>query len=104
MLPPTSGEVIYCPGDDNITQPRIGLVFQIVDDILDVTGDVATLGKTPGKDEAEGKQTFATVYGLGRARQIAAEQTQSALEALSRFGERGAALAGMAQYLLSRQN
>jgi geranylgeranyl diphosphate synthase type II len=81
---------------------RLGLVFQIVDDILDVTADAATLGKTPGKDEAEGKQTFATVYGVGRARQIAAEQTQLAVNALSRFEERGETLAQMARYLLSR--
>jgi geranylgeranyl pyrophosphate synthase len=60
------------------------------------------LGKTPGKDAQEGKQTFATVYGIGRARQIAELQTQAALESLSRFGERAQALRGMAQYLLSR--
>lgn len=81
---------------------RIGLVFQIVDDILDVTGDVGTLGKTPGKDADEGKQTFATVYGLERARQIAAQQTQAALDALSRFGQRADFLRNMAQYLLLR--
>ena len=81
---------------------RIGLVFQIVDDILDVTGDAATLGKTPGKDAHEGKQTFSTVYGLARARQIAAQQTKAALDALSRFGERAENLRNMAQYLLSR--
>lgn len=81
---------------------RIGLVFQIVDDILDVTGDAATLGKTPGKDENEGKQTFATVYGLEHARQIAAQQTQSAISALSCFGQRAKTLQAMAHYLLER--
>ncbi len=81
---------------------RIGLVFQIVDDILDVTGDAATLGKTPGKDEEEGKQTFATVFGLERARQIAAQQTEAALASLSRFGTRAETLNAMAQYLLAR--
>lgn len=81
---------------------HIGLAFQIIDDILDVTGDAATLGKTPGKDAGGGKQTFADVYGLARARQIAAEQTLAAQEALLRFGGRAHALRGMAQYLLSR--
>ena len=81
---------------------RIGLVFQIVDDVLDVTGDAATLGKTPGKDVDEGKQTFVTVFGLERARQIAAQQTQVAQYALSRFGGRADNLRGMAQYLLAR--
>ena len=81
---------------------RLGLVFQIVDDILDVTGDAETLGKTPGKDANEGKQTFATVYGIDRARRIAAEQTEAAVEALLRFGARAETLGGMAQSLLSR--
>jgi geranylgeranyl diphosphate synthase, type II len=80
----------------------IGLVFQIVDDILDVTSDAATLGKTPGKDAEAGKQTFATVYGLEKARVIAAQQTQSATDALKRFSTRADALRGMAQYLLGR--
>jgi len=80
----------------------LGLVFQIVDDMLDVTSDAATLGKTPGKDVQEGKQTFATVYGIDKSRRIAAEQTQAAMDALARFGTRAELLRGMAQYLLTR--
>ncbi len=80
----------------------LGLVFQIVDDILDVTSDAATLGKTPGKDEKEDKQTFVNVYGLERARQIAKQQTQDAMDSLSRFKDRAEVLRSMAQYLLSR--
>ncbi len=82
----------------------LGLVFQIVDDILDVTGNEQMLGKTPGKDAAEGKQTFAAVYGMKRARQIALEQTQAAMGVLARFGEKADMLRGMAQYLLSRES
>jgi len=80
----------------------IGLVFQIIDDILDVTSDAAALGKTPGKDAEAGKQTFATVYGIEKAREIATQQTQAAVDALGRFGSRADALRGMAQYLLDR--
>ncbi len=51
----------------------VGLLFQIVDDILDATGTAEELGKTPGKDEAAGKVTYVSLYGLDRARGIADE-------------------------------
>jgi geranylgeranyl pyrophosphate synthase len=50
---------------------EIGLLFQIVDDILDATGTTAELGKTPGKDEAAGKVTYVSLHGLERARELA---------------------------------
>jgi geranylgeranyl diphosphate synthase type II len=50
---------------------ELGLLFQIVDDILDATGTAAELGKTPGKDEAAGKVTYVSLYGLERARELA---------------------------------
>ena len=52
---------------------EIGLLFQIVDDILDATGTAEELGKTPGKDEAEGKVTYVSLHGLDRARELADE-------------------------------
>ena len=52
---------------------ELGLLFQIVDDILDATGTAAELGKTPGKDEASGKTTYVSLYGLERARELADE-------------------------------
>jgi geranylgeranyl diphosphate synthase, type II len=52
---------------------ELGLLFQIVDDILDATGTAAELGKTPGKDEAAGKVTYVSLYGLERARKLADE-------------------------------
>jgi geranylgeranyl diphosphate synthase type II len=50
---------------------EVGLLFQIVDDILDATGTAAELGKTPGKDEATGKVTYVSLHGLERARELA---------------------------------
>ncbi|MEO8291432.1 MAG: polyprenyl synthetase family protein [Gaiellaceae bacterium] len=66
---------------------EVGLLFQIVDDILDATGTAAELGKTPGKDEAAGKVTYVSLYGLERARALADE-------ARARVNERLAVLPG----------
>ncbi len=64
---------------------ELGLLFQIVDDILDATGTAAELGKTPGKDEAAGKVTYVSLHGLDRARELADEaraRVNQRLEAL----------------------
>jgi geranylgeranyl diphosphate synthase, type II len=60
----------------------LGLLFQIVDDILDATGTAAELGKTPGKDEAAGKVTYVSLYGLDRARGLADEARTRVNESL----------------------
>ncbi len=64
----------------------IGLAFQIVDDILDVTGNAATLGKTVGKDVAQRKATWPAVFGLEASQQKARALVESALDELKLFG------------------
>lgn len=61
---------------------HLGMAFQIIDDIIDVTGDKSRLGKTPGKDMNQRKITFVTAFGLDKARELAARETTMALEAL----------------------
>ena len=63
---------------------ELGVLFQIVDDILDVTGDEAELGKPQGSDERHGKRTYVSVFGLDEARRLAAESHGKAREALAR--------------------
>ncbi|MFN8186759.1 MAG: polyprenyl synthetase family protein [Gaiellales bacterium] len=60
----------------------VGLLFQIVDDILDATGTAEELGKTPGKDEAAGKVTYVSLHGLARARELADETRARVRQAL----------------------
>ena len=64
-LPPADREPWALFGEE------VGLLFQIVDDVLDATGTAAELGKTPGKDEAAGKVTYVSLHGLERARELA---------------------------------
>ncbi len=81
---------------------RLGLVFQIVDDILDEVGDETLLGKSVGKDANTGKQTFARVYGIEASRSIARRLTGEADQALNVLGERSRSLKQLAQFLLLR--
>ena len=62
---------------------HLGSAFQIVDDILDVTSTAEELGKTPGKDEEQGKLTHVTVYGMEAAREMAEKESVAAKEALA---------------------
>jgi len=80
----------------------IGLAFQVVDDILDVTADTATLGKTAGKDAAHDKPTYVSLLGLEAARQLAADLRATAHDALAGFGPRAARLAGLADLIVLR--
>jgi geranylgeranyl diphosphate synthase type II len=81
---------------------ELGIVFQIVDDILDVTGDEAELGKPRGSDERHGKATYMSVYGLERARELAVESHSRACEALAEADADVTKLQQIADYILTR--
>jgi len=83
---------------------KIGLVFQIIDDLLDIEGSSAKLGKSTGKDEAQGKATFPAVYGIEESRKMAAELTDKAKTAISTLGDRSLKLRILADYLLHRKS
>ncbi len=82
----------------------IGLAFQIIDDILDVTSDTETLGKSAGKDEKAGKATYPNILGIDVAKQRAADLVTVALEELAPFDERAQPLARLAQRILDRRS
>ncbi len=82
---------------------HLGLAFQIVDDILDVVGEEAKLGKATGSDATGAKITFPVVFGLERSRALAEEATCLAIAAVSPLGGRGARLRDLATLLLRRE-
>lgn len=82
----------------------VGLAFQIVDDILDVTSDTDTLGKPQGSDAAANKLTYPAMMGLDAARQRAGELVESALASLAPLGDNGQSLAEIAGFILRRQH
>jgi geranylgeranyl diphosphate synthase type II len=81
---------------------ELGVVFQIVDDILDVTGDEAELGKPRGSDERHGKATYVSVFGLDRARELAKESHAAARAALAEADGATGRLGQIADYILTR--
>jgi geranylgeranyl diphosphate synthase type II len=81
----------------------LGLAFQVVDDILDVTQTTEKLGKSAGKDVAARKATYPAVIGLNKSRAEARALTGQAHQALSIFGRKGEALGALASYLLERE-
>ncbi|GGY20929.1 polyprenyl synthetase family protein [Paludibacterium paludis] len=81
---------------------RMGLAFQVVDDVLDCEADTATLGKTAGKDAANDKPTYVSLMGLGQARQFARDLRDDAFAALQRFGDDASRLRALADYIVAR--
>jgi len=81
---------------------HVGLAFQVIDDILDVTQTSEQLGKTAGKDVAEQKATYPAIVGLEKSREIAAQLTDKAFAALKPFKGKAVALEAIAEYLLKR--
>ncbi|MEO6927587.1 MAG: farnesyl diphosphate synthase [Casimicrobiaceae bacterium] len=95
-------------GDEAIALDRYaaasGLAFQVVDDILDVEGSLASLGKTAGKDAEQGKPTYVATLGVDAARHHAAHLRAEAHAALAPFGARGRHLADIADWIALRSN
>jgi farnesyl diphosphate synthase len=82
----------------------VGLAFQVVDDVLDVEADSATLGKTAGKDAEQNKPTYVSLLGLPAARELAEDLRVRAHRALDGFGARGERLAALADLIVLRRS
>ncbi|MEO1365999.1 MAG: polyprenyl synthetase family protein [Acidobacteriota bacterium] len=83
---------------------RLGLLFQIGDDILDVEGTSGTLGKTAGKDAAADKLTYPGLFGLGRAKRLLERTRDEALDVCDALPERGGLFPSLIRYLSTRQH
>jgi len=104
-----SGAIMAGASDDLIHAvdryaTELGLAFQIVDDILDVEGDAASLGKTAGKDAAGAKPTYPAVFGLARSKELAEACRVQALAALEDAGLTDGWLPAIAEWIVTRRN
>ena len=81
---------------------RLGLAFQIVDDILDISGTAGELGKTPGKDSAQDKATYPALFGIPASRKRAESLAADALKSVAPLGSKAAALTGLAEFIVGR--
>jgi farnesyl diphosphate synthase/geranylgeranyl diphosphate synthase type II len=82
---------------------RLGLAFQIADDLLDLTASTADLGKRAGKDAAAGKATLPALLGVEEARRRAGDYCEEALQAFAGLGERAEALGALSRFVVSRR-
>jgi len=104
-----SGALYAQGGDEDLARlttygEKVGLAFQIVDDLLDVLGSEKSLGKTVGKDGQQHKTTYPAVHGIEASQRIAAQLVQEACDVLEPYGPGARTLQGIARYLLVRQN
>jgi geranylgeranyl diphosphate synthase type II len=104
-----SGGLFAGAGDSEVRKlhsfgQSIGLAFQIVDDILDVTQSSEQLGKTAGKDAAAEKATYPALFGIEKSRQKADELLRAALESLRSFGSKADTLKQLATFLVDRKH
>jgi geranylgeranyl diphosphate synthase type II len=83
---------------------KVGLAFQIVDDILDITGTTEELGKPAGSDNERGKNTYPSIFGLEESRRMADTLIADAIDALEGFDEKADPLREIAKYIISRRN
>jgi geranylgeranyl diphosphate synthase type II len=83
---------------------KVGYAFQVIDDILNVTGTKEELGKSTGTDDARGKNTYPSIYGLNKSRQIAENLVNDSLNALKGLNNKAEPLAEIAKYIMARRN
>ncbi len=83
---------------------RVGLAFQIADDVLDLESTTETLGKPVGSDEKQSKATYPALLGVGESKRRARELMEEALECLEPFGSRGDALRALATFVVERRH
>lgn len=81
---------------------KVGLAFQIIDDILDLIGDDAALGKNTGSDTRKGKMTYPSFFGIERSKETAERLVKEALSEIKSIGDDAAPLIGIAEYLIKR--
>lgn len=108
IAPVTAGLMLAGAGEEQLEAGRaygqgLGLAFQIEDDLLDLEGDVAALGKQTGMDAQRGKMTWPAVRGVRQARLDAREAVEQAVAALSLFGEKAQKLSDLARNTLVRR-
>jgi len=82
---------------------KVGLAFQISDDILDIEGDSKIMGKQAGVDAQKGKATYPAVAGLAESREIQSKLVDGAIESLSIFDQAADPLRGIARYIIERK-
>jgi len=104
----TAGALCAGAADDEVARLRrfgetIGWAFQVTDDILDVEESSAALGKTAGKDIAQQKATYPSVFGLERSHQIARALSEKAIAELDAYGSRASRLREIAEFLVHRR-
>ena len=104
-----SGAVLAGASDDDVKKCeeyalKIGLAFQVADDILDIEASSEDLGKTAGKDLETDKTTYPKLLGLERSKEVAQELVDDAKAAIAEYGDAAAPLNGLADYIIARKN
>jgi geranylgeranyl diphosphate synthase type II len=83
---------------------HLGLAFQIVDDLLDVTASPEQMGKATGKDAAQGKNTYPALIGIDQSRSEASRHLSEALASITMLGSRAEPLKTLARFVVEREN